>query len=433
MPPPEEHTNTVEDNTLNDAGDIDGYSNRYSSTGNALGFDSWIFNGSSTLQIGLTGTTYSYAATGGLYESSFPNAINAAGDVAGTSTRYSSGGTNLGDDAWYFNGSSTQQIGLMGTNYSYAASGGTYQISQPIQVNAMGEVIGGSYRYSSTGDSLGVDAWIYNGSTTRQIGLTGTNYSYAVTGGTYQSSSPEAINAAGDVVGYSQRFSSSGVPLGQDAWYYNGSTNQQIVVNGAGDSYVTSAGTCETSYPYEMNATGDVIGNSYRYSSTGNSLGQDGWFFNSSTDSTDLLQFSVDSSNGYSYTAPEVLTDAGAVLGYYDLYNGSTLEGQDAFYWSESNGFHDLGTLVNGGLSASGWDALQSVISASDNDVNGYPQFVVGYGLLNGQELSNNSSVGSSVFLLSAIVPEPASLALTAIPMILLTLRRNRITTSPAN
>jgi hypothetical protein len=418
---------------FSNAGYVDGYSKRYSSAGNFLGYDSWISNGSTTQQIGLTGTNYSYATTGGTYQSSNDFEISATGDVLGQSLRYSSSGSSLGGDAWYFNGSSTQQIGLTGTNYSYTASGGTYQYNFPYGTNSAGNVVGYSQRFSSSGTALGQDTWYYNGSTTQQIGLTGTNYSFAASGGTYQSSSPETINNAGDVLGYSQGFSASGSSLGQDAWYYNGSTTQQIVVTGADDSYVTSGGTYEYNYPLNMNTGGDAVGFSYRYNSTGSSLGQDGWFFDSATDTTDLLQFSVDSANGESYTAPQVLTNAGAVLGIYDLYDGSTLKGQDAFYWSEASGFHDLGTLVNGGLSASGWDALQSVISASDNDVNGYPQFVVGYGLLNGQELSNNSSVGSSVFLLSAIVPEPASLALTAIPMILLTLRRNRITTSPAN
>ncbi len=346
------------DSTMDDAGDIDGYSKRYSSAGNFLGYDSWYSNGSSTQQIGLTGTNYSYATTGGTYESSNDFAINATGEVLGQSLRYNSSGGSLGSDAWYFNGSSTQQIGLTGANYSYATSGGTYQYSFPYDINSAGNVVGYSQRFSSSGASLGYDTWYYNGSTTQQIGLTGTNYSYPASGGTYQNSSPALINNAGDVLGYSQRFSSSGAPLGQDAWYYNGSTTEQIVVNGAGDSYITSGGTYETSYISQMNAAGDVIGNSDRYNSTGNSLGQDAWFFDSATDSTDLLQFSVDSANGDSDTYPEVLTDSGAVLGYYDLYNGSTLEGIDAFYWSESNGFHDLG--VTGRAKTSQGGALQN-------------------------------------------------------------------------
>ena len=167
-----------------------GYSNRYSTTGISLGQDSWFYNGSSTQQIGLVGTNYSYAASGGTYQESYPQWLNTVGQVMGYSNRYSTAGNSLGQDSWFYNGSSTQQIGLLGTNYSYAALGGTYQFSYPEQLNTAGQVIGVSGRYDSAGNNLGYDSWFYNGSSTQQIGLTGTNYSYATIGGTYQYSYP---------------------------------------------------------------------------------------------------------------------------------------------------------------------------------------------------------------------------------------------------
>src|ERR1700677_3928337 len=83
-------------------------------------------------EIGLTGTNYSYD---GNQSSQVVSPINPAGNVIGNSARYSSSGSSLGQDSWFFNGTSTQQIGLEGTNYSYAASGGTYEYSAPTWAN----------------------------------------------------------------------------------------------------------------------------------------------------------------------------------------------------------------------------------------------------------------------------------------------------------
>jgi hypothetical protein len=131
-------------------------------------------------------------------------AINAAGTIAGTSTTYVGAGTNAtgasnnytytGSAAW----SSTPagvltQIGLynQGPTYMFAPAAGTanagysatYDVHQnpssygaysdtPSLMNSSGLIAGSSQRYSSTGTSLGADAWVYdpaNGGTTYAI------------------------------------------------------------------------------------------------------------------------------------------------------------------------------------------------------------------------------------------------------------------------
>jgi len=408
---------------LNAAGQVIGNSLRYSSSGDPLGSDSWIYNGSSTQQIvGLTGTNYSYPTYDGTYQSSLPVCINAAGQVIGYSYRNSSSGGFLGLDSWIYNGSSTQQIGLTGTNYSYGPSGGTYQESQPQELNAAGQVIGHSWRYSSSGGYLGQDSWIYNGSSTEQIvGLTGTNYSYATSGGTFQYSQPQQLNAVGQVIGTSSRFSSSGGDLGQDSWIYNGLSAQQIGLTGTNYSYATSGGIYQYSYTEQLNAAGQVIGYSNRYDASGDSLGQDGWFFDSATDQTTLLQFSVDSATNYSDTDPTILTDSGVVLGTYELYSGSVDDGSHLFYWSKGNGFSDLGALVSGGLSAQGWQNLASVFDAEGSAADGSPLFITGYGQPVGMEAGSQSA-----FLLSQNVPEPVTASLLIVASSALFLRQRR-------
>ncbi|MGD0140575.1 MAG: PEP-CTERM sorting domain-containing protein [Tepidisphaeraceae bacterium] len=405
----------------NAAGYVLGYSDRYSSSGGFLGSDSWIYNGSSTQQIGLTGTNYSYATSGGTYQNGMPDQLNAAGQVSGISLRYSSSGGALGQDTWIYNGSSTQQIGLTGTNYGFSTSGGTRQDSQPDQLNAAGQVIGYSYRHSSSGIALGQDTWIYNGSSTQQIGLTGPNYSDATSRGTVQYSWLEQLNAAGRVLGYSERFSSSGGFLGDDSWIYNGSSTRQIGLIGTNYSYAASGGTYENSKPLQLNAAGQVIGYSFRYSSSGGDLGTDGWFFDPATDQTTLLQFSVDSATNYSATTPQILTDSGVVLGQFELYSGSLDDGSHAFYWSEGNGFSDLGALVSGGLSAQGWENLAFFIDAEGSAADGSPLFIAGYGQTLGTSTGSESAI-----LLSQNVPEPgtASLLIVASSGILMHRRR---------
>jgi hypothetical protein len=411
----------------NNSGDAIGISYRYDSTGDSLGYDCYYFNGSSTQLIGLTGGIYSYSGTGANTQENMPAGINDAGDAIGNANRYSSTGGSLGSDSWFFNGSSTEPIGLTGTNYSYATSGGTFQSSLPYAMNNAGDVVGTSARYNSAGTSLGVDCWFFGGSTNRQIGLVGSPYISTTTSGNTEYSAPVNMNSAGDVCGYSWRYNSLGPYLGQDAWYFNGSSTQSIGYAGAGYSYSTSGGTFEYSDGGDMNGAGDVIGFSYRYTSSGAFRGQGGWFFDSATDATTLLQFSVDNAIGYGITAPEVLTSSGAVLGYYQVYSGSTVV-DNAFYWSASSGFTDLGALVNGGLSAAGWQMLQNIYGPVGSDLNGYPQFIVGEGQINGD------STGTDVYFLSAVVPEPASLSILAVaPLALLIRRRVTITTSPAN
>jgi hypothetical protein len=410
--------------SLNSRGQTFGESERFSPTGITLGQDSWCFNGNITQQIGLVGPDYDELITGGTFHSSQAMQLNDNGQVIGNSQRF--GTTGGGDDAWLFNGSSTQQIGLTGANYSYNVNnkitppGPTqiYQASFVGELNNAGQVVGTSVRDDASGNFMGVDSWFYDGKTTRQIGLIGTNYSYAsLPGDTFEQSTPTQINIAGQVVGTSNRYDSSRTNLGQDAWFFNGSTTQGIGLTGP-----ATDGSYVSSQPIQLNNFGQVIGTSARGASGRTIAFEDAWLFDSNTDSTFLLQFSV-SSTGQSDTSPELLTDGGVVLGWYTLYDGADIEGNDAFYWSETEGFHDLGTLIDGGLTAQGWQYLADVYGsripgAAGMTADGSPQYILGDGQLIGQ------TGASSLFLLAANVPEPAVSAPLALGILLLVRRR---------
>ena len=140
------------------------------------------------------------------------------------------------------------------------------------------------------------------------------------------------------MLGFSDRYTNSGAGEGQNCWFFNGTSTQEIGLTGT----IYSQGAYQYSSAVLLDALGQVAGYSDLFSSSGSSLGTDGWFFDPATDQTTLLQFSVDSANGFSRTDPTFLTDTGVVLGTYELYNGSVDEGRHLFYWSEENGVSDL-------------------------------------------------------------------------------------------
>jgi hypothetical protein len=417
---------------LNSAGQVIGTSARFTSAGGDLGQDTWLYNGNTTQQIGLTGAGYSYNNGSGVFQESYAsgvNLLNNTGQVTGVSNRYTSTGTSTGQGTWLYNGTSTQQIGLIGAGYGYNNGSGIYQYSEVSDLNNAGQADGYSFRYNSTGYALGQDVWFFNGTTTQQIGLTGAGYSYNAVGfggGVFQQSFPAsfgtgtaALNNAGQTIGTSDRFSSPLEEyLGQDSWFFNGTTTQQIGLTGGVYSYNNGIGIRQFSRPVELNDAGQVMGFSYRYSSSGGDLGQDGWVYDSAQNKTYLLQLSVDSATNYSFTQPEVLTSNGDVLGSYELFNGSVDEGDFAFEWSEFGGMQDLGSLVNGGLTAAGWQALIESDFGVGSNPDGSLTYIVGYGGL------LNSSGGTAVYVLTADVPEPASTCLLFAASIVVSLRR---------
>lgn len=107
------------------------------------------------------------------YRFSDPLYQNDAGVVAGDPNRYTGVNTNNGRDAWVWNGTSTLQVGLIGG--AYTGSFG-YQYSSPQFLNEAGEVVGISSRFTGINTGNGGDTWVWNGTTTTQIGLTGGLY-----------------------------------------------------------------------------------------------------------------------------------------------------------------------------------------------------------------------------------------------------------------
>jgi hypothetical protein len=337
---------------------------------------------------------------------------------------------------------STVAIGLTGANYSYAytgTGGGTAQSSRPSSLtNKSGQVIGESDRLNANGFALGNDAWLFDGTTTVPIGLTGPAYGYtisAASGGIYQSNYANGINDSGQAIGRSERYGPPGFDIGTDAWIFDGTSTHFIGLTGGIYSHTSANGFIQQyGVATQLNNAGQAAGYAYRYDSSGNSLGQGAWFFDSNTDTTTELVFSIDTANNYAYTNPDLLTGTGVVLGNYELFDGSNDLGGRAFYWSESAGFHDLGALVPGGLSAFAWQFLADVYASATPGAVGLfgdesPQYILGDGFIAGQSgplnMQDLAVNNRSVFLLTA-VPEPTSSLISASGSLAVLIRRPR-------
>ena len=169
--------------------------------------------------------------------------------------------------------------------------------------------MGRNTRYAADGTAVGTSVWASEGVQTREIGLTGTNYSYQhSSGGQYQSATYRSTNTDDDVLGYSARYGSDGGDLGRGAWFYD-----------------------------------------------------------SQSATTEELVFST-SNVGYAYTDAQYLSNNGAVIGTYEAFSadGLTDLGTNFFVWNEAGGFHDLWQLVGDQLSAGGWQGLSSLNGISD-------------------------------------------------------------------
>jgi hypothetical protein len=387
---------------LNDRGQVAGYSSRFSARA-ALGQDTWVYIGSSTLQIGLTGTGYEQSDG---FRYSIAQRLNKQGQVVGQSSRFS-GATPLGQDAWLYNGSSTLQIGLTGAGYE---RGDGNRMSQTLFLNEQGQVAGQSNRYSGT-TALGQDAWLYNGSSTLQIGLTGAGYE---TSDGYRNSQARFLNGQGQVAGYSQRISTDYSDLGRDAWLYDGSSTLQIGLTGAG--YEASNGF-RYSEAWFLNGQGQVAGYSQRISTDSDDLGESAWLYDPNMNQTFDFTLSIRPGDNYAFSRATYLGDDGLVLGAYTLFdqNSGADLGSRAFYFAIGDGLHDLGLLVDD-LTPDGWLALATAISAG-----GMRNFIIGGGTL-------TDMTGDAAYLLTATsVPAPAAVWLLGTALTGLLVRRLRL------
>jgi hypothetical protein len=346
---------------LNETGQVIGLASRYDGS-TELGQSAWLYDGSITSNIGLTDREHTrddgYQFNRLVRTGSGNYAINEAGQVIGDAKRYNGGSTELGRSAWLYNGSRTLNIGLTGGEYTRNDG---YHYSVASELNEAGQVVGYSTRYSGL-LYMGQSAWLYDGSNTRNIGLTDSEHTRD---DGYQYSSERRFNEAGRVIGYAERYNLGSTSLGQSAWLYNGSETLNIGLTGS--EYTRDDGF-QFSAAYLLNEAGQVAGFTDRFNGGSVDLGHSVWFYDDATGMTYFMDFSVRPSDGYAVSAAGFLGEDGLMLGSYELYDqidSSTL-GIRAFGFTVEDGFFDLGLQIDGGLDTFDWDHLATAYYAND-------------------------------------------------------------------
>lgn len=379
---------------LNEAGQAAGKATRFNGDFGA-GFSVWLYNGTGTANIGLT--DIEHTRNDG-YRASQIEYLNQAGQAAGIAQRFNGGGTNLGNSSWLYNGTSTIIIGLTDAehtrddgfqnnrvNFLNPAIGKTNPT-----LNEAGQVVGNASRYNGGSTSMGWSAWLYNGTSTINVGLTDAEHTR---NDGYRSSTAELLNQAGQVAGSASRYNGA-TSLGPSAWMYDGTSTVRIGLTGA--EYTRDDGV-QFNFVDFLNEAGQVAGSAWRYNGGAAAQGQSAWLYDMTLGQTFALDLSI-RSDGYAYSEALYMGDDGLILGQYELYDtNDSLLGTRAFAFTLEDGAVDLGGLIDGGLNFAGWDSLASAFNANDMGQ------IIGSGLLS--DMSN----GSMGYILTPtnVVPVP--------------------------
>ena len=389
---------------LTETGLVIGYSKRYNHGAAAIGQSAWLYDGTSTVRLGFTGSGYTRLDG---YRYSKATDVTESGFVIGYSARYRSHTyTCLGQTAWLYNGTATRRIGLIDSEHIRADG---YSYSWPLQLTESGLVAGYSKRYTGSQD-MGQSAWLYDGITTRPIGLTDPEHTRS---DGYRVSTPQWLTESGLVTGYSNRYAGSPC-MGRTVWLYDGTTTRPI---GLTDPTHTRDDGYRCSYISGITESGFVGGFSFRYNGGPTELGRTAWVYDPLADTTVALIGSV-RSDGYAFSKVLYLGDDGLVLGYYEWFAPDDTDlGNRAFAWTPSAGFTALDLMVAGGLEANGWEQLYKAYKASAAGQ------ILGYG----KRLDQTG--GEMAYLLTptaTTIPEPGTVALLALGMVALGRRGRR-------
>jgi hypothetical protein len=212
-----EHTRTTdgyqlnEATALNEAGQALGYAYRFNGSTDT-GQSAWLYNGASTTIIGLTDAGHTDSSTGS--KTSYADFLNEAGQATGYSYRYD-GSTFTGYSAWLYNGTNTVNIGLTDTEHTRDDG---FQVNAAEFLNNAGQVAGYASRYDGGNPYKGQTAWFYD-STIDQTYAMDLDSSIRPSDG-YSFSTFSYLDDDGLGLGYYSLFDTNSVSLGNRAFSF---------------------------------------------------------------------------------------------------------------------------------------------------------------------------------------------------------------------
>lgn len=258
------------------------------------------------------------------YQSSYVSDQNESGQLIGRSNRYD-GNSAVGYSTWQSTNGTSERIGFTGSEYTRSDG---YQSSFAREQNEAGQVVGFSSRYSSQAFN-GQSAWQATSGIATRLGFYDDDHTSS---SGYQYSTGYRQNEAGQVLGNSLRFAGD-QHAGRTAWQSTGGVSLRL---GLTDAEHTRADGAQASSALYQNEVGQVIGYSNRYIGQ-QYMGQSAW--QSTGGVTTRLGF-IDSqharSDGYKSSSAILQNEQGQVIGLSARYNGLQYAGQTA--WQSTGG-----------------------------------------------------------------------------------------------
>jgi hypothetical protein len=271
-----------------------------------------------TLGIGIDGKAYAVA-----------RAVNNAGIIVGRSTKYDGSGVDMGYRAvrWNATGTIATELGTLGTDIN-----GFVTTAEAIAVNSAGMAVGVATLYEG-GASMGIRGvrWDASGTATN-IGSLGGSQTRAI-----------AINDTGTAAGFAQKGSK-----GYRAVRWGASSINPTELGNLG----TTSGTTGTTFAfaYAINAAGTVVGYANKYVSSfpanilkgTRAVRWDG----SSTTAIELANLGTTSGGtGTTDARAYAVNDANTAVGYAQKYVDGVDKGTRAVIWLQDTSVIDLNDL----------------------------------------------------------------------------------------
>ncbi|MFN0134298.1 MAG: GC-type dockerin domain-anchored protein [Phycisphaerales bacterium] len=341
---------------LNPAGQVVGTSNRFSAMDD-MGVSTWAWT--PTQGLALMGLTDAEHTRGDGYRESYPFTDSRITNlplsrVVGTSDRYI-GAAHAGYSAWTWTpNSGVMRLGFIDALHTRADG---FRDSRVGLCNAAGVVLGGSTAFLSPSES-GVTAWAWteSGGTVR-VGLTDPEHTSPT--GT-QSAYAMMLNASGLIMGVSRQYSNP-AREGQSAWAWTAPGGHRRL--GFIDAAHTGTGGLRTSEPVWMNDDGLILGFSKKFGGTidlGNSLWIDAGQGPVRIGLTDALHTRAD---GKQHGTSRLLDDHARVIGSSEHYAGFLVVGASAWVWSAATGTveHGLADAMHTSPLGGSWNGIRDV------------------------------------------------------------------------
>lgn len=297
--------------------------------------------------IGLDGPVFT-GSTG--YQNIQYRMSNASGQCSGESVRITGQTTNLGTATWFYEPATntTTQTGLQGPDY-IGPTGRYY--SDAMFLNNQGQVTGiVQVTPTSSSSDLGTDAWVHPhaAAASIRIGLHGPGY---LNGVSARTSWVTSQSQSGHVAGYSYSYGVN-YEQGRHAWDYDPATQATSRI-GLLDPFYTSSRLKHYSMPTLHNDHG-VAGITYRYGTATVAIGQNTWFYNPATQTTQLVGLvspAHTGSAGYQMSYTEAICDNGLLAGISLRITGvNTKSGYNTWMYNPATN-----TTIPTGLTGSDW------------------------------------------------------------------------------